>query len=263
LLSGVGFLVREAASGDKALALWRDWKPQLIWMDKRMSGLDGLEVTRRIRAEEKSQGARRTPIIALSASALEHERGEILAAGCDDFTAKPFRESMIFDKLREHLGVRYVYDDVIEGASAAGSPSPALESPANGAHVLLVDDDWICREVATEILRANGVGVTSASSGSEALSLLGSTRFDLVLMDLRMPEMGGIEAARRIKANPETARVPIIAMSADRLDEAESLSDTGMDDYVNKPVEPDALVEILRRWLPAHRATTRSAGREA
>ena len=111
LLSEVGFDVREATTGDGALALWRSWRPHLIWMDKRMGGLDGLEVTRRIRAQEKASGEGRTPIIALSASALEHERGEILAAGCDDFAAKPFRESIIFDKLREHLGVRFTYDD--------------------------------------------------------------------------------------------------------------------------------------------------------
>ena len=261
LLTQVGFVVREAATGDDALALWRSWRPQLIWMDKRMSGLDGLEVTRRIRAEEKANGEH-TPIIALSASALEHERGEILAAGCDDFTAKPFRESTIFEKLREHLGVRYVYDDDVSGGGApvdgvslpAAAPSPVAHTaptPRNGAHVLLVDDDWICREVAAEILRANGVGVTAAASGSEALDLLGTTGFDLVLMDLQMPDMGGIEAARRIKANPGTERLPIIAMSADVFDdETARLSESGMDDYVNKPVEPEALVAILHRWLP-------------
>ena len=270
LLSEVGFDVREATTGDGALAMWRSWRPHLIWMDKRMGGLDGLEVTRRIRAEEKASGKERTPIIALSASALEHERGEILAAGCDDFAAKPFRESTIFDKLREHLGVRYSYDDDTpagevppvahetspvgneESSAVASEVPPAAGDSSNGrAHVLIVDDDWICREVASEILRANGVGVTSASSGSEALGLLGTTRFDLVLMDLQMPDMGGIEAARRIKANPRTASLPVIAMSADTFDgEADRLSDAGMDDYVNKPVEPDALAEILRRWLP-------------
>ncbi len=141
----------------------------------------------------------------------------------------------------------------------ASEVPPAAGDSSNGrAHVLLVDDDWICREVATEILRANGVGVTAASSGSQALELLGTTRFDLVLMDLQMPGMGGIEAARRIKANPGTATLPVIAMSADTFDdEAERLSEAGMDDYVNKPVEPDALVEILRRWLPAHRVAPR------
>ena len=273
LLSEVGFEVREASTGDGALALWRSWRPHLIWMDKRMGGLDGLEVTRRIRAEEKSTGERRIPIIALSASALEHERGEILAAGCDDFTAKPFRESTIFEKLREHLGVRYSYDDDVpavavpaanETLAVARDAPPAGDSAHNGAHVLLVDDDWICREVASEILRANGVGVTSVSSGSEALGLLGKMRFDLVLMDLQMPDMGGIEAARRIKANPGTATLPIIAMSADTFDdESERLTEAGMDDYVNKPVEPDALVEILRRWLPGHRPATRGAAGEA
>jgi CheY-like chemotaxis protein len=228
LLKEVGFSVREAASGFEALDLWRSWEPHLIWMDKRMAGLDGLEVTRRIRTEEERgrlvRTSSRTPIIALSASALDHERGEILAAGCDDFVAKPFRESTIFDKLQQHLGVRYAHE----------------------GNVLLVDDDRICREVAVEILRGTGVGVTAVASGREALDLLASDRFDLVFMDLQMPEMGGIEAARRIRANPATSRLPIIAMTA----EDERPADGGMDDYVAKPVEPRALTDVLRRWLP-------------
>ena len=221
LLAQVGFQVREASNGVDALDVWRSWKPHLIWMDKRMAGIDGLEVTRRIRAEEKGT---HTPIIALSASALDHERGEILAAGCDDFVAKPFREATIFEKLQQHLGVRY----------------------ASEGNVLLVDDDRICREVAVEILRGTGVGVTAVASGREALDLLAKDRFDLVLMDLQMPEMGGIEAARRIRANPATARLPIIAMTA----EDERPAGSGMDDYVGKPVEPGALTDVLRRWLP-------------
>jgi CheY-like chemotaxis protein/anti-sigma regulatory factor (Ser/Thr protein kinase) len=242
LLSNVGFDVREAANGEEALALWREWKPQLIWMDKRMPGMDGLEVTRRIRAEETSG---HTPILALSASALDHERGEILAAGCDDFVAKPFREKMIFGKIREHAGVEYVYEDAV-------TPAPAVASSANGTNVLLVDDDWICREVATEILRGNGLGVTTASSGEQALDFLHQTRFDLVLMDLHMPDMGGVETTRRIRANPETARIPIIAMTADTFDgEATRLAQTGMDDYVVKPVEPSTLATVVNRWLPA------------
>src|SRR5205814_1779921 len=111
LLEQIGCEVREASNGEDTLAMWRRWSPHLIWMDKRMHGLDGLDVTRQIRAEETASGAKRTPIIALSASVLEHERAEILAAGCDDFVAKPFRESTIFSKLGEYLGVRYTYDD--------------------------------------------------------------------------------------------------------------------------------------------------------
>jgi len=249
LLSKVGFDVREAANGDEAIAQWDAWKPQLIWMDKRMTPIDGLEVTRRIRAREKLSGLARTPILALSASALDHERGEILAAGCDDFVAKPFLEKTIFAKIRDYIGVQYIHDEpfVLSGAAA---PPPPRDS--NGAQVLLVDDDWICREVATEILRGNGIGVTTASTGQQALDLLQSSKFDLVLMDLHMPDMGGVETTRRIRANPETARLPIIAMSADTFDgEAARLAQTGMNDHIGKPVEPAALNDVVQRWLRA------------
>jgi signal transduction histidine kinase/DNA-binding response OmpR family regulator/ligand-binding sensor domain-containing protein len=246
LLALVGFEVREAANGEEAIEQWRSWKPHLIWMDWRMSGMDGLEATRRIRAEEKDA---RTPIIALSASALDHERGEILAAGCDEFVAKPFREATIFATLQKYLGVEYVYEESPIGPIGPIRPRGPIGQEPAPANVLLVDDDWICREVATEILRGSGVGVTTASSGGEALEFLDRTRFDLVLMDLQMPTMSGVETARRIKSNPASARIPIIAMSADTVD---GLAETGMDDYLLKPVEPDALLAKVRRWLRAH-----------
>ena len=245
LLSQTGFVVREATNGEEALAAWRAWHPHLIWMDKRMTGIDGLEVTRRIRAEEKLSGAKPTPIIALSASALDHERSEIFAAGCDDFVAKPFREKTIFTKLQEHLGVQYIYEE-----RTPVQPAETRTVSNGRAQVLLVDDEWICREVAAEILRNNGIGVTLAASGHEALGLLEQSHFDLVMMDLHMPDMGGIETTRRIRSNPKTNRLPIIAMSADTFDgESARLASTGMDDYVAKPVEPAAIAEVLGRWL--------------
>ena len=225
LLAAVGFEVRGASNGEEALAAWESWEPHFIWMDKRMQGLDGLEVTRRIRAREQAEGRRRVPIIALSASALEHERADILAAGCDDFVAKPFRESTIFNKLREHLGVEYTYE--------SGTRS-----------VLVVDDDWICRQVAQELLRSHDVDVTLASSGREALDLAAKSRFDLVFMDVQMPEMDGIETMHRLKSVPGRERVPIIAMSAD------DAPANGMDDHMLKPIEPEALEAMLARWLP-------------
>ena len=82
-----------------------------------MPGIDVLETTRRIRAEEQGEGGRRAKIVALSASALQHERGEILASGCDDFVAKPFREGAIFAKIAEHL---VVHDYLGVDATPAG-----------------------------------------------------------------------------------------------------------------------------------------------
>jgi signal transduction histidine kinase/DNA-binding NarL/FixJ family response regulator len=109
LLESAGFEVRGASTGEEALQAWREWHPRFIWMDKRMPVLDGLEATRRIRADEQTQGLARVPILALSASALEHERADVLAAGCDDFVSKPFREDVIFARMADHLGLRYLY----------------------------------------------------------------------------------------------------------------------------------------------------------
>ena len=249
LLLSTGFEVREASSGEEALAVWRNWNPQLIWMDKWMHGLDGLEVTRRIRMDEEQSGSPRIPIIALSASALEQERGEILASGCDDFVAKPYRASTIFAKLTEYLGVEYVYEDA-RPETPRVQPPAAAEAPTNGRSVLLVDDDWICREVAQHLLHENGVAVTAVSSGRDALAAMKDTRYDLVLLDLHMPEMDGTETARRMRALVGPQRLPIVAMTAESLEtEQARTAVAGMDDYISKPVEPEALTRMLGRWF--------------
>jgi signal transduction histidine kinase/CheY-like chemotaxis protein/ligand-binding sensor domain-containing protein len=138
LLEAVGFEVRAAGSGEEALDIWRAWHPHLIWMDKRMPRMDGLETTRRIRAEPTVGPL--TKIIVLSASALDHERNEIMESGCDDFLAKPYREDVVFGKMAELLGVRYVYDTdeartAAADQAAAGDAGPEGDSFASGLKV--------------------------------------------------------------------------------------------------------------------------------
>jgi PAS domain S-box-containing protein len=106
LLSEIGFEVREAENGQEAIALWSSWDPNLICMDMRMPVLDGYQATQQIKATLKGQ---ETVIIALTASAFEEERQEILACGCDDFLHKPFREEVLLEKISTHLGVTYRY----------------------------------------------------------------------------------------------------------------------------------------------------------
>lgn len=117
LLEPVGFEVREAENGAQAVTLWESWQPHLIWIDTRMPVMDGLETTRQIRVRESQRTVseianRSTIILALTASAFEERRGEILAAGSNDFVRKPFQEQVIFEKIAQYLGVRYVYEDM-------------------------------------------------------------------------------------------------------------------------------------------------------
>ena len=108
LLTGIGFEVREAGDGQQAIAVWEQWHPHLILMDMRMPVLDGYEATRQIKAKELGKN---TIIIALTASAFEEERVEILSAGCDDFMRKPFQEAELLSKIGQYLNVEYIYEE--------------------------------------------------------------------------------------------------------------------------------------------------------
>lgn len=106
MLTPVGFSLFEASNGREAIAQWQLHRPHLIWMDMRMPVMDGYEATRRIKAAPEGK---KTVIIALTASALDQDRENILSVGCDDFIRKPFRESAIWDAIAHHLGVELIY----------------------------------------------------------------------------------------------------------------------------------------------------------
>lgn len=125
LLISVGLGVREAVNGQEAIDVWSSWEPHLIWMDMRMPVMDGYDATKRIKADLKGQA---TAIIALTASAFEEERSIVLSAGCDDFVRKPFRESVIFEKMAQHLGVRYIYEEPASSTSGDDRQNMELES---------------------------------------------------------------------------------------------------------------------------------------
>ncbi|MGK7904545.1 MAG: ATP-binding protein [Hormoscilla sp.] len=121
LLSPLGFKLQEASNGQEAIEMWNSFEPHLIWMDMRMPVMNGYEATKHIKATVKGQA---TAIIALTASIMEEERAIVLDAGCDDFVRKPFRETEIFEKMSQHMGVRYVYSE--PAAPAAKTPTEAV-----------------------------------------------------------------------------------------------------------------------------------------
>ena len=108
LLTQLGLEVKEATNGQQAVQIWQQWQPDLTWMDIRMPVLDGYEATKQIRAMEDGQNS---IIIALTAQASQSDRALALAAGCNDYISKPFREQTLFLKMAEYLGLEYVYEE--------------------------------------------------------------------------------------------------------------------------------------------------------
>ncbi len=120
-----------------------------------------------------------------------------------------------------------------------------------GLQVLLVDDNAINLEVAQELLESIGLLVDTAENGRLALECLGSKRYELVLMDVQMPEMDGLEASRMIRQMPNLADLPILAMTANIYKEdRDACKDAGMDDFIEKPVNPNELFSVISKWLP-------------
>ncbi len=148
LLEPIGFEVKEAANCFEAIEIWEQWQPDLIWMDMRMPVMNGYEATKRIKSDLKGQA---THIIALTASTFEEERAIVLSARCDDFVRKPFREEVLFNKMAQYLGLRYIYAENTESeAIQAHLVSDFLLEPAS---LQIMPGEWLTQleQAASEL----------------------------------------------------------------------------------------------------------------
>ncbi len=142
-------------------------------------------------------------------------------------------------------------EPVLAAAPAGAQAEAELRRRHAGARVLLAEDNAINREVALELLHGVGLAVDVAQDGGAALAQLQRERYALVLMDVQMPVLDGLQATRALRAQPALASLPVIAMTANAFEEdrAECLA-AGMSDFIGKPVDPQALYAVLLKWLP-------------
>jgi CheY-like chemotaxis protein len=174
---------------------------------------------------------------------------EARAAGVNRFLPKPLFPSAVADCINECLG-----SDAPAARGADADPDAAAPDVFAGRRVLLAEDVEINREIVLALLEPTELEIDCAENGAEAVRLFGESpeRYDMILMDIQMPEMDGLEATRRIRAlgAPNAKTVPIIAMTANVFrEDIERCLEVGMNDHVGKPLDINELLGKLRGYF--------------
>jgi signal transduction histidine kinase/CheY-like chemotaxis protein len=251
------------ANGSEALSALERGHPsgapfRLVILDLMMPGLNGLEVARRIRQTEKIRG---TPVLMLSTAGELIPAAELVAAGVSRALSKPVKQSELLDAVSELVGAGEPAPLPLTREVLADAEVDARSAPL---HVLLAEDSPVNQRVAQELLERRGHEVTVVSTGREAIAAAQQNRFDLVLMDVQMPEMDGLEATRRIRERERRSgkHLRIVAMTAEAMTgDRERCLAAGMDDYISKPIRAREFYAVVESWAdPSHRQWTPPQG---
>ncbi len=247
-LSSFRFNVETIDSGEKAiLNLVKADKAgapyKLVILDLIMPEIDGIETAKRIR---KNYNAFDVPIIMMTGFGREDTMRQAKKAKVNAFLMKPVKQSILLDTIMDIFGKKP--DAHISEAIETKDTSTEL-AELNGLNVLLTEDNNINQLVASRILEEVGVKVSIASTGVEAVQLLEKNKYDIVLMDVQMPEMDGYSATGVIRNKLKLKDLPIIAMTAHAMTgDREKCINSGMDDYISKPIDSNILYSKLIKF---------------
>jgi signal transduction histidine kinase/DNA-binding response OmpR family regulator len=242
-LGGLGMRVRCVDDGFAAVAeverAWEAGQPyDVVLLDHMMPGMSGTTAADRLRADARFRDVKL--VLASSAGADGIDRSAYNAV-----LIKPIRRQTLFNTIAR----------LFEAAGASPDAAPIAAETTHAAavrgRILLAEDNKVNQMVAVKLLERAGYHVDTALDGVEAVSAMRRGEYDLVLMDVQMPVMDGIEATRKIRAfEGPKAKVPIVALTADAMGGArEVYLDAGMDDYVSKPFDRKQFVATVTRWI--------------
>jgi two-component system, sensor histidine kinase and response regulator len=256
MLNGFGLSVSSVSTGEEAVKTLSGERANspvvdLVMLDWLMPGMDGIETTRIIREDLKLN----IPIIMMTAFSEERVKRDAFRKGVTSFLAKPLSAITLYHAILDAFGKE------APGTENRQKP-PATEvtlykNKLKGVRILLAEDNLSNQEIVQAMLEDAGMVVTLAPNGREAVNIVREQAFDVVLMDVQMPEMDGFDATRAIRNLEASVRnIPIVAMTAHAMkgDEEKCLA-AGMNGYVAKPITQERLFRTLWRWAKLKKAT--------
>ncbi|MBF0118919.1 MAG: response regulator [Desulfobacterales bacterium] len=235
--SGIGAITEIKRTLDK-----KEKPYDLVILDWKMPEMDGIETARRI---QNDQSISKVPnIFFMTGYSYEDVMQEAHDIKIDVILTKPVSSSTLFDSITK----------VFTTGKTVVSDSRnvcRIQKTLNGVKILVAEDNDINQQVAREILEQSGAFVTIAPNGKDAVSkMLKEDSYDLILMDIQMPQMNGTEATKFIRSKLNFTQIPIIAMTAHALpSERDNCLSSGMNDYISKPFEPEQFLTVISKWV--------------
>jgi len=245
IMQEYGISCDTAANWKDAIALVREnGAYNIYFIDWKMPGVDGIELTRKLKNRAAITG--KSVVIMISAAEFCAVKDEAKEVGIDRFLSKPLFPPTIVDIINERVGHRQ---------KRMTKAQPGADINFKGCHILLAEDVEINREIVQALLEPTQLEIDCAENGVEAFKKFSKNPglYDVILMDLQMPEMDGYEAARRIRSfdAPKAKTIPIIALTANVFKEdIEKCLSSGMNDHLGKPIDMGELLAKFEQYLP-------------
>ncbi|HEV2490232.1 MAG TPA: response regulator, partial [Candidatus Acidoferrales bacterium] len=248
LLKNWRMVPQEAESGKLALELleraqWEGKPFRIVILDFQMPVMDGLSLAHRIQNDARFSA---TSTIMLSSSAQPGEKSQGRDSGISAYLIKPVEPSELLDAI---LNAVTPAVNTSPAPVPVSSPEKVLR-PASSLRILLAEDNAVNRQLATRLLEKRGHSVVAVNDGRQALQAIEREKFHLVLMDVQMPEMDGLEATRMIRKNEKSTgeHLPVVAVTAHVMKgDREKCIEAGSDDYVSKPIQAEELYSVIDR----------------